>query len=207
VRGVLRFNGKRTMLYIKTLQEMKEELGVKDSEDDTLITDLLEGLQARFDDFLERTLLRGVDVAEIFDGGALSLATRRFPVESVSAIYIDEDQAFGSESVLTADDYRVNYSRGRIVYQLGSSEWPDGFQNIKVVYTGGFVATDATATEGQFVMPVAVRRALSIQASFEWRNRRNLGQQSVSGQGVNISLAPAKLLPEVQEALWPFKRF
>lgn len=185
------------MLYIKTLDEMREELGVKDSEDNTLITNLLEGIQGRFDDFLERTLLRGVDVEETFDGNCRWLLPKRYPIESISTLFIDEDEISGAS-------YRVNTTLGRILYGNGMYKWPEGFQNIKVVYTGGFAAT---GEPGQYAMPESIKRALSMQAGFEWRNRRNLGQQSVSGQGVNISLAPAKLLPEVQEALWSFKRF
>jgi len=194
------------MLYIATLADMKEELGIKDSQDDNLLTNLLEGLQGRIDDFLERTLLRGENVSETLDGGVLSLALRRYPLETVSQIFIDEYQVFGTDTLLDTDDYRINYSRGRIVYQSGSSEWPEGFQNIKVVYTGGYVAIEEDAQEGQAALPESIKRAFKMQASFEWRNRRNMGQQSVSGNGVNIQLAPAKLLPEVQDALWSYKR-
>jgi hypothetical protein len=55
-------------------------------------------------------------------------------------------------------------------------------------------------------MPEGLRGGFLLQAGFEWRNRLNLGKQSVGAQGANVSLAPAKLLPEVESVLAPFVR-
>jgi hypothetical protein len=157
--------------------------------------------------FLNRTLLRGVDVEELFDGGGRTILLGRWPVETIASVHVDDDQEWDADSLLESTDYRLNKTRGRLVYGSdGSVNWPDGVQNIRVVYTGGYVAAGSTAGTGQTAMPDAIRRAFRLQAGYEWRNRTHLGQQSVSAQGVNISLAPAKLLPEVEEILWGLRR-
>lgn len=192
---------------IVTLSEMKTELGLADTTDDAVLTQWMAALDGRFDSFLNRTLARGVGVIEYFDGGGRMLLLDRFPVESVASINVDPDGLWGADTLLAVTDYRLNKLRGRIVYGAdGSSPWETGVQNIRVVYTGGFVSAGEIPPAGQTAMPEAIRRAYFMQCAFEWRNRTHLGQASVSAQGGSINLAPAKLLPEVQDILSDWKR-
>lgn len=194
------------MLYIATLDELKQELGLTDAQDDEKIVRLAELLQGRFDSQCNRTLARAVDAVEFFDGGHLWLLTKRFPVEAIASLYLDDDRQFGPETLLDAADYRLSALRGRIAFGPGARNWPGGIGAIKLVYTGGYVAGGQTAAAGQYAMDPAIRRAFFFQFGYEWRNRLTLGQQSVSAQGVSVSLAPAKLLPEVVDTLAPFER-
>ena len=194
-------------LYIATLTEIKGDLGIGDSTDDAPLTRLAEVLQGRFDAELNRVLLRTSGALEYFDGGQTVLLLQHWPAESV-AVYMDADRAFAAASLLAATDYTLNAARGRLHYGDGASDWPDyGRQTIKVVVTGGYVAAGSTPGAGQTAMPEGIRRAFLLQIGFEWRNRRSLGQQSVSAQGASVSLAPAQLLPDVKAALAPFRRF
>jgi len=195
------------MLYIATLNEIKAEIGIADAEDDVGLTTKAEGLQGRFDDHLQRTLLRGADVEEIFDGDYTWLTPTRYPIESVAHIYVDADAVFGADTEISSSDYRLNKRLGRIAYMAGQYKWAAGMQNIKVVYTGGYVAAGTVAASGQVAMPETIRRLFFMQLGFEWRNKTTLGNQSVSAQGASVSLAPAKFLPEVEEGLSIYKRF
>jgi hypothetical protein len=135
------------------------------------------------------------------------LLLARFPVEGVPSIYVDDDALWGEDTVLASTDYRLNALRGRIVYGVdGSTPWPSGVQNIRVTYTGGYVSAGEIPPAGQTAMPEAIRRAYLLQCGFEWRNRTHLGQASISGQGASVNIAPAELLPEVKQALFPFQR-
>jgi hypothetical protein len=194
-------------LYIATLAEIKADLGISDSTDDAALTRLAEVIQGRFDALCQRVFLRTASAVEYFDGGERILLLEHWPVESV-AVYLDADRAFAAASLLAATEYTLNAARGRLHYGDGSVAWPDyGRQTIKVVVTGGYVAAGSSPSAGQLAMPEGVRRALLLQVGFEWRNRRNLGQQSVSAQGANVSLAPADLLPDAKAALAPFRRY
>lgn len=188
------------MLYIATLAEMKAELGIGDPNDDTVLTRFMEGLQGRFDAHCNRTFLREAGVTEYFDGGARRIWPKRKPIETVTSIHVDADRVFAADDLLTEnDDFKVNYTDGSIGYGVsGSADWPAGEQNIRLVYTGGYAA-------GAF--PEAVRGAFFLQCGFEWRNRLELGRQSVSAQGVSATLAPADFLPAVKRALNSYVRF
>ncbi len=204
-------------LYIVTLAEMKAELGIDDSVDDSVLTEWLEGLQGRIDGSLERTLLEGAGAQEIFDGGKSSLYVERWPIESVSEILIDGDQDWTDpDTTLDSDDYLVAHKRGRIVYGRGNAKWPSVMQGIRVTYTGGLIASDGTAANSNVKDSdlQAVRRAMFMQAGFEWRNRKTLGVTSISGSGVakqvgagaTLAIRGKTLLPEVEETLFPLRR-
>ena len=193
-------------LYILTLEEMKRELGITDGKDDAGLTLWMEGLQARFDDYCERNFLRVEEEEEIHDGGVTSLFLKRFPVENITSIHIDVDQDWDDIESLESDDYLLNAARGAVIYGRGSWPWPVGLQNIRVVYTGGFVAAGQTVGDGQTAMPDTVRRAFLLECGFEWRNRLQLGRESISGMGATVSIAPAQFLPEVLAALNSYRR-
>lgn len=190
-------------LYIATLAELKSDLGIADTNDDAALTRLMEGLQGRFDSHLNRTLLRGADVEEVFDGGLTQLPLARFPVESVSAVYEDLDGEFPAGSLI--EEYRVHLARGLVMRDDGRP-WNDGVRCIKVVYTGGYVAAGSTPGAGQEAMPEDLRRAFLMQACFEWRNRTTLGKSNISAQGISVAISPARFLPEVSDCLAPLRR-
>lgn len=193
-------------LFIATLAQMKAELGITDAQDDAVLTSWMKGLQARFEDYCERKFLRTEDCEEFHDGGTTQVCLERFPVESISSIRVDLDREFPASTELDAVDYVVNLKRGSIFYTVSEIPWPAGRQSIRVVYTGGYVAAGTTAEATQYEMPESLRRAFFMQGGFEWRNRGNLGRESISAQGATVSIAPAELLPEVKDTLSPFRR-
>lgn len=191
---------------IVTLAELKAELGIADYKDDAALQRLLDGLQGRFEDLTNRLFARAEGTVEYFDGGQRCIYPKRAPVESVSQIVIDGAREFDADDALDADEYWLDPTGTRIL-PWGTGPWPAGAGNIKVTFTGGYVAAGTAAAAGQFPMPEGLRRAVFMQAAFEFRNRTHLGAASMSAQGLNVQLAPAKLLPEVEEALGPFMRF
>lgn len=187
-------------LYILTLAEMKAELGLIDTRDDALLTRWMEGLQGRFDTYCERTFERGSNVEETHHGGETAIYLRRFPVETISAVYVDDE-------AVAADAYRASKHRGVLRYGGAQpSAWPGGNESIRVVFTGGFVAAGETASATQWPMPQDLRRAFTLQLGFEWRNRANLGKQLQSAGGVYVNISEAKLLPDVRDILDSLRR-
>lgn len=195
-------------LFICTLEEIKREIGVPDSNDDTQLTEWLEGLQGRFEDFLDRPLLRTADITELHDGGERFLYLRRFPVESIASVHVDADQEWDAASLLAATDYRIDLPRGKLGYGvLGEQVWEPGVANVRVIYTGGYVAAGTSPGAGQTAMPEGLRGCFRLQAGFEWRNRKLLGTESASAQGFSVQSAPADFLPAVKTGLKIYRRF
>jgi len=202
-------------LYIMTLAEAKSILGITDTVDDATLTIWLSGLQGRFDQHCRRAFLYGENVTEYFDGGVTELLARRYPIDSVSSIIVDQDQAWSADEALDSADYVLNAVRGRVYYGTGKLPWPSGVQNIRMIYDGGFVKSDGTAaTNVEDAELEALRRCFMLQANYEWRNRKILGISQVSQQGatvhqgaqVPLALKQMTLLPEVESGLQPFVR-
>lgn len=194
-----------TVLHILTLEEAKATFGITDAQDDELLTRMMAGLQARFDSLLGRKLLRAAGVEQLFSGGGFYLELERFPVESVASIHVSDDQAWTDSALLDAAVYRVIAERGLIVLR-GSVRFAFGTRNIRVVYTGGYVAAGTDPAAGQTALPDDIRSLFEIQLGYEWRNRKTLGLSAASAQGVSITAAPAKLLPVVVDGLAPYRR-
>lgn len=192
---------------IATLSEIKANLGLTDTQDDALLATAITALEGRFDAHLNRALARSENVVEQLHGGAMSLWLKRFPLESVASIYVSADHEWIAANLLDVTDYTIVEEEGRIVYGYGIECWPAGVGNIRVTYTGGYVAAGTAPSAGQTALPEAIRGAFFMQFAFEWRNRSSLGATSVSAQGASINLAPAALLPEVKSVLAPFWRF
>lgn len=194
---------------ICTLAEIKADLGLADTVDDAVLQLLIDSLEGRFESHLNRSLLRTVGAVELFDGGEHCLLVARFPVETVTSVHQSADQTWDATTLLDGADgeFIVNYQRGRLYYGHGGFDWPWGVQNIRVVYTGGYVAGGTLPGAGQTAMPDGIRHAFKLQCAFLWRNWRNLGSSGVSSQGTNINLSPVDLLPEVKQALAPFIRY
>ena len=202
------------MLYIVTLAELKAQAGIDDTAEDAGLTLWLEGLQGRLDGFLKRTLLRGEDHADYFDGGRSSLYLSRYPTESVASVIVDQDKEWPADDALTLNsDFYLDAEFGRLSYAAG--RWPQGFGHVRVVSTGGYVATGVAVGDGQLAMPDAIRRAMLMQGNFEWRNRDMLGLTTVTASGATVSavagvllsLKSKTLLPEVEETLSPYRRW
>jgi len=202
-------------LYIVTLAEMKAQLGITDSTDDAVLTIWMQGLQGRLDLACNRKFLYDAAVTEYFDGGETYLYAKNFPIASVTSVHMDADMAWGDDTLLASDGYRVNLKRGKIAYDISGQKWPEGFQNIRVIYAGGFVQSNGTAASGVSDNELQLlRRAFFLQMDFEWRNRRSLGMAQVSSQGVTIQqgqqvqllMKERTLLPEVESMLTPLKR-
>jgi len=166
------------VLYIFSLDETKQVLGIDDQQDDELLAIWLEAIQGRLNTHCNRNFLAESAIEEIFDGGESVLAVQQWPIASVTSVHIDADQEWDSTTLLDSDDY--------------------------ILHAAGTLATNGQENDRQ-----TLRRAFMLQASFEWRNREQLGISQVSSQGVTVqqgaqvatALKFQTLLPEVQTSL------
>jgi hypothetical protein len=204
-------------LYILTLAEIKAQLGISDTVDDNQITLWLEGLQGRIATHCGRALLEAENRVEILSGDVTELLLHCWPIESISEIVVNIDQDWtDAGSILASDDYLVNHERGAIRYARGMCRWPEGYRSIRVTYSGGLLSAAGAAANSYVDADhvQAVKRALLIQGTFEWRNRKTLGISQVSQGGASIqqgaqvalALVGQTLLPEVETTLLPLRR-
>lgn len=121
------------------LDAVKRYLDVTDTDDDTLIGELIEGVEDLIEGFVDWEIFAGqVEYTEYHHGKSeKSVVLQRWPVVSVSALYDDLDRLFTDSTKVDADDYVVDTKTG-IVALDGDLIFSNGNLNVKVVYTAGF---------------------------------------------------------------------
>lgn len=104
-----------------------------DASQETEIERLISLATARCERYTGRTLA-ATDVTLQLDGdGTQTLDLGQWPVNSVDAVRIDEDRAFGQDTEV--DDYVVISSRGHL---HRDARWPRGVQTIQVEANVGY---------------------------------------------------------------------
>jgi len=133
----------------------------------TLIERLIKQVDKIAENFCNRYFLYG-EYTETFDGdGAKKIYLKGYPVITFSKLEIDDEE-------IAADDYDVNLDLGEVYYSSGFTE---GYQNIKVTYTCGYVALDLILNRELSTPPSSpspndcyIVKAPGVGA---WQNRNN----------------------------------
>ena len=125
-------------MALLTIADIKEELGISDTDSDTLLTSLLNAVVALFEKKIDRTL-ESATYTEYHSSKANQnkVFLKNYPVTSITSIHDDPDWDYGSGDLLDSDDYNYDDDSG-IVYYDGY--FYEGFNNIKVVYEAGYTS-------------------------------------------------------------------
>lgn len=128
---------------------------------------------------------------EQYDGhGQESLVLRNRPVASVTSLHDDPDRAFGSDTLIDADDYYTDLKAG--IIKLDGGVFDRSVGGIKVVYTAGHSSVPGPV---EYAANVIVAQAIN-DAKSEGRTNESLG---------NLSVSSAQAWPQkVLDALQPF---
>lgn len=191
-------------MALATAAQMREYLRVlTGTAEDTLIDSLI----ARFDGLAAgwcgyptegaAPTFESATYTHYFDGdGGESLYLRVHPASAITSVHVDVDRVYGSSTLVASGDYELFTAEGLLLLKTTSTQgaWTGGFRSVKVVYTGGYATT-----------PAPLVHACGLQVAHWYRNRDNIGYQTVSQQGGSIRVEGLGLLPEVQEALGPYR--
>lgn len=188
---------------LAALSTVKGRLGITDTTDDTLLSNLLELATGRFNRFCNRVFARTASATFEFPGDASEIPLPIYPVESVSAWALKSNETDGY-TTQTGVDYLIR--RACVVslaVPLGT--WRDVG---RVTYTGGYVLPGTTPDTGQTALPDEIEHACVEQVASWYQNRHRLGLASVGGEGGSASqLNPTEdLLPTVKAVLQSYRR-
>lgn len=139
-----------------------------------------------------------VTITQYIDGpGGQELHTAR-PIQSVTSIYDSTDRTYAAADLVASGDYTLYGDEGLIRLDDDSAHgaWSTTTRAIKL-----------TAVIGFATVPAAITHACGLQVAFWYQNRETAGRRSVSQGGGSVSLTDSglSLLPEVKEALAPFR--
>ena len=194
---------------ICTLTDVKDRLGLTDTEYDTMINRLIAGLETIFENYTRRKLLvSAVDVTEYFSGCGSLLLLNRWPVVSITSVKLAYDYDFDSADALVENTELRQVAAGKngIIHRINMS-WPENPDTIQVIYRGGYCSAGQTPGEGEFALPADLREAAIEQASFLFKRKDDIGLSSVSAEGGSISKFSAMdLLPMVKKILDNYKK-
>lgn len=142
-------------MSIISVDNLKTFMGMPSGEttDDTILTNII----AEIEDYIQNVVCqRQFAVAnhtEYYDGdGTDILLLENLPIVSVTSLYDDTDREYGSDTLISSDDYILYKIYGYI--KLDGYRFSEGSQNIKIIYRAGY----GTA-EGETPMPDELKRA------------------------------------------------
>ena len=171
-------------VYLVSLDDMKEYLGLTDTDADrdNQIGYLLTIVSEFANTYTKRTL-REAEHTEWHDGtGSDVLRLDNYPVSAVHSLIIDY-VGFDSTEVVETDEYRLDASRGMVVYEF---VWPRGTRNIKAVYTAGYTLSD---------VPYDLRGAVFEFVAQLWQRRSEKGWAHETRQGGDKSVTLLREMP------------
>ena len=194
---------------ICTLNDVKDRLGLSDTDYDQMINTIIAGLLGIFNNYTRRTLIApATDITEYYTGEGKLLQLREYPVISITSIKQAYDYDFDSADALTANtDYRmIRQGKNGVFFKLGMN-WLSRDDSIEVIYRAGYCAAGVTPSASETALPDDLREAAILQASFIFKRKDDIGLSSVSSEGGSISKFQAiKLLPQTQEILNKYRR-
>ena len=157
------------------LTTVKARLGILDTDttNDTLLTNAIKAISARFDRECNRTLARTENFVQEFPENETAICAACYPIESVTKFETKTSEAEGWVEQ-TGVDYLI---RQRCVISLPFPLATLNSQPLtsRVTYTGGYVLPGTVPGAGQTALPDDLEQAAVEQAAFWFQNRDRIG--------------------------------
>jgi hypothetical protein len=186
---------------ITTLQKVKDRLQIVDTATDTLLTQIIESVGARFDSETGRKLERTVGYTEEFTADLAVLVLGCTPVEEVTKV-----ETWDMDAVAWAERTVRRVVLAGSVLRLGEV-LGDANTRLRVTYTGGYVFPPTVASAGQTEVPVVLERAAIEQAAMMYQIRTTTGIYRVEASGgTYLEVADREWVPWVRTVLKRYRR-
>ncbi len=186
-----------------SLAEAKEYLKVTNSNDDVILSHLINAVSAWVAGYLKRNLV-ATSYVEYYSGdGSFEMMLRNYPINSISAINIDALRVFASDNAVDVTaNVIIKKGQGLIRAFNLLYGWTSGESNIKISYNAGYTAaTDGGATG---TMPYDIRMAAKriLERSYiRGYTQRKLDYQSESLNSMNVTFNDSDVPKDVKSML------
>ena len=190
-------------MLLAQLTTVKTRLGITDTADDTLLTNLIEFASARFERETNRSLDHALNTTEEFPADQTEITVARFPIESISQFHLKENETDGW--ILQSD---IKYLIRRACVISLAAPLGTKYEQARVTFTGGYVLPGTTPGAGQTALPDDLEHACVEQVAYWYQNRHRLGLLSMPAEGRTFfNIAQIDLLPQVASVLKRYERF
>ncbi len=157
---------------IVTLDEFKEFIGVSGTNQDNLLTRILESANGLMEKETGRIFEKG-ERTDKFDGkGREELFLRNLPVVSITSVTVNDEAQ-------TAAYYEFDEETGEF-WHKDKWDFPTGRKNVKIVYQSGWLAAEA---------PEDLKQAIYSVASTIYKRKGTMGvvSESIGDYSVTFS--------------------
>jgi hypothetical protein len=187
------------------LTTVKTRLGIDDFDvqSDSILTNAIRGVSARFDRECGRNLSRTVNAVQEFSGDATEIWPACYPIESVTKFELKSAESSGWVEQSGVEFLLRRNCVLSLETRLGTQR-----DQARVTYTGGFVLPGTTAAAGQTPLPDDLEQAAVEQVAFWFQNRDKLGLVRIwPHQGTYEQFAQLDLMPTVKAVLQRHERW
>jgi hypothetical protein len=189
---------------------LKNWLGLAsdNTENDDLLTGLLQALSTEFASACSRTL-EYEQRTQVFDGGENTIVVDLYPIIKSSFIAKESfDAEFDQVEALVIDSDYFVYEKSGMIKRASGVRWLSGEQTVQFTWSGGYVDPANTPTTGQSVMPKDIQFAVLEQARFLWKQKDQIGIISQGmGGGSWTNVVDGEWLPRVQKVINRYKKY
>jgi len=193
---------------LSTLSSLKTRLALEEFnvEFDSLLTNALEAISARFDHECNRTFARAENITHELAGDDLEVMPPCFPIETVTKFELKENETDGW---VEQTDVVFLVRRACIVsLQTPLSTLRSSFSVARLTYTGGYVLPGTEPADGQTPLPPDLEQAAIEQVASWFQNRDKLGLDTVWFHGgVYEKFSKLDLLLTVKSTLKKHERW
>ena len=182
-----------TNIALVTLEEAKEYLKQSGTDQDAIISHLVNAISAWVQGYLKRNLVSKAYVEYYSGDGDVELVLRNYPIVSITGVWLDSLRVFGSDTLIDSTDYITKKDQGILRAFNLFGNWINGESNIKVSYTAGYTVASAGTPGSSGTMPYDIRMAVKRILDHQFRvgyTHRKLDFQSESISGMNITFNP-----------------
>lgn len=187
---------------LTTLAKLKERLSLIDATKDALLTQIIAGVGARFDNETGRTLARTVGATDEFPAQDLAVALRCYPLETITKLETKTTEAIGW----------VETDPGDILLHQNAVlcfNSPLGSQGTiaRITYTGGYVMPGEIPAPGQAALPPILEAAAIEQAAMWYQLQGSVGIFRVEATtGTYLEVGDRYWVPWVRTVLRRYRR-
>jgi len=187
-----------------SLADVKLRLNIdtEQEENDSLLAYLITIASGEVEDFLNRAVEID-DFTEYFDvvGKNEQYSLKAYPVTALTNVWNDPDWDYDSGTAISTDYIKTNDATG-ILY-VSKYVLLDGFQALKVSYSGGMAATAAAfKTAYPTLYDACVRHVCYLK-----QTAKHIGATNVTSHSGNVSFArQEQFLPDVKKILSKHQR-
>lgn len=180
-----------------SVSDLKAYLEKTDNQHDTLLGIIVDQVSQRIETALNRKLLK-TSRTEYFNGGRRLYYLAAYPVDLATTFTV----AVENVAKVRDSDYYVDANSGLVEFWLETNfTKPRG---VVITYTGGFALDTTTQV---LSVPDDLKRAALLQATFDFRRRKDIGLSSVTMPDGSVNVeSPASLLPEVKSILKSYRK-